>query len=393
MNENAELALAMAALGQVGICATILLMRSVRIAAYMPLALFFAASAIVLSGPAVRILIPALQTQHLALNLPALLALGPALWLYVMGLTSETPWRMRGRDVWHFALPGVGLVIALLIMALPNAVRDEMLIRGELVDRTGPKLLMLATFLLILGWMAQTAYYLVRIFRRLTHYRKRLHDLFASNEQRELHWLAWLTAIVGCVWMLSIVTLVADNFGGRLLIDQGAGSFMGLILIWVLGVWGLRQKPGFEGRYLDPGDNVDALNSPAPAASSKYERSALGGDQAQRIAEKLEAAMVQEKLYLDPNLSLHRLAKTLSISPNYISQTLNETVGESFFDYVNRWRVEAAKDRIAVDDATILQVALDVGFNARSSFYTAFKRVTGTTPGEFRRTAIESSNA
>ncbi len=390
MNESAELALAMATLGQIGICSTILIMRCIRIQAYMPLALFFVACAIAVSGPAVRIFFPALQTQHLSLSLPAYLALGPALWLYVKGLISEAQWWMRPRDLWHFALAGAGMIVALLIISLPNDVREVMLIRGELVDRFFPKMLMLLVFLLILGWIVQSGYYLIRVFNHLSRYRQRLRDLFASNEQRELHWLAWLVVIVGGIWLLAMATVVSDNFGGPMLINQQVGSLMGLILIWLLGVWGLRQKPGFEGRYIEPTDGEDLSLQSETQESDKYKRSALGEDQAQRIAAKLEAAMAQNKLHLDPNLSLYKLARALSISPNYISQTLNETIGESFFDYVNRWRVETAKDKIVSSDETILQIALDVGFNARSSFYKAFKRVTGLTPSEFRKAKNQS---
>ena len=70
---------------------------------------------------------------------------------------------------------------------------------------------------------------------------------------------------------------------------------------------------------------------------------------------------------------------------NYISQTLNETLSINFFDFVNQWRIEAAKPKIIANQDTVLNIALEVGFNARPSFYKAFKQETGITPSEFRK--------
>jgi len=56
----------------------------------------------------------------------------------------------------------------------------------------------------------------------------------------------------------------------------------------------------------------------------------------------------------------------------------------TFFDYVARWRVEAAKQHLASNQASVLEIAIDVGFNSRSTFYKAFKRETGVTPSAFR---------
>ena len=95
--------------------------------------------------------------------------------------------------------------------------------------------------------------------------------------------------------------------------------------------------------------------------------------------------MQSEHLYLDSNLSLQKLAQHVSISPNYISQTLNQTLQLNFFDYVNQWRINAAKPEIIANQRSVLEIALAVGFNARSSFYKAFKQQTGLTPSEFRK--------
>lgn len=94
--------------------------------------------------------------------------------------------------------------------------------------------------------------------------------------------------------------------------------------------------------------------------------------------------MQKDALYLDPNLSLQKLAQQVGALQNQVSQTLNQEIGTTFFDYVARWRIEASKPRIMAGSESVLTVALAVGFNSRSTFYKAFKRETGMTPKAYR---------
>jgi AraC-like DNA-binding protein len=95
--------------------------------------------------------------------------------------------------------------------------------------------------------------------------------------------------------------------------------------------------------------------------------------------------MEVDHLHRDANLSLWALAKHTGASSNYISQTLNEVMGESFFDFVNSYRIAEAKTLLATTNESVLNITYDVGFNARSSFYNAFKRHTGQTPTSYRK--------
>jgi len=72
------------------------------------------------------------------------------------------------------------------------------------------------------------------------------------------------------------------------------------------------------------------------------------------------------------------------VSAQYLSQTLNQTLQQSFYDYINDARIAAAKQQLQHTDDSVLNIAMAVGFNARSSFYKAFKASTGLTPAQFR---------
>lgn len=386
-------ALMVAALGQIGLCATILLARAGQSQAYMPLSAFFIALGVVIMDPAVAVFAPALRTQAIALTLPAYLLLGPMLWLYIEGLTASVPWQWQRRHLWHFLPFVLGLIVAGMFIAQPLHIREQMLLTGELPPGGLVVIIALSAFALILLWPVQAGWYGIRAIRRLRTYRDELRNLFASNESRELYWLSWLVLVLGGVWSLAFAAIIAENFFGRVIIDRRAGAFMALLLTWTLAVWGLRQKPGFEGRYL--GDDSDEVPEEATdiTSSQKYQRSALGEEQSVRIAAKIDAAMQSDQLFLDPALSLHKLARHVAISPSYISQTLNKTIGKSFFDYVNQMRVEYAKPLIIEGKETILEISLRAGFNARSSFYKSFKLETGHTPSAFRKADQSSQKA
>ncbi len=98
--------------------------------------------------------------------------------------------------------------------------------------------------------------------------------------------------------------------------------------------------------------------------------------------------MRREEPHLDPSLSLESLAAALGLSPRRLSEIVNEAGG--FYEYVNRHRVEAAC-RLLADPAerrtSIEAIGLMTGFRSRSTFYEAFKRETGATPGAWRKSA------
>ncbi len=377
-------AITMITLGQIGFCLPQLFARALLIQTYFPLLIFFIANAVIALGPTVFLLFPAWNTVYIAAIFPAWLLLGPALWLYVEGLTSDSPWRIQSKHIIQIIPFALGLITSGLIISLPLELRQLIFSEGANIDSGFPLVVIVSMFLAMLLWALQSGYYVIRIFIRLSKYRQQLKDLFASNEQRELGWLSWVLIITISSWGFSFVNLMSTLLQDNALFGYRFGSTLLLILVWTLAYWGLRQKPGFEGRYKDDESDILAPESTDSERSKKYERSALSKDQSQRIADKINAAMAQQNLHLDPSLSLHKLARYVAISPNYISQTLNETMDTNFFDFVNKWRVETAKPKIIANEDTVLNIALDVGFNARSSFYKVFKKETGKTPTEFR---------
>ena len=117
----------------------------------------------------------------------------------------------------------------------------------------------------------------------------------------------------------------------------------------------------------------------------RYEKSALNSSASVSILNSLKAYMESERPYLDSSLRLQDLADHLKISPNYISQVINDIEGHNFADFVNEYRIREAK-KLLLDSVPrkIIHIAYDSGFNNKTSFNNAFKRFTGMVPSEFR---------
>jgi AraC-like DNA-binding protein len=133
-------------------------------------------------------------------------------------------------------------------------------------------------------------------------------------------------------------------------------------------------------------------NSPIPYRPGKYSRSGLKKEEAERLLKDLISYMEKEKPYLDRDLTIHRLSALSGISKHYITQVLNENYNRNFFTFVNEYRVKEVINRLkdpANSNYTILAIAFDSGFNAKSSFNTIFKSITGHTPSDYKKRYIE----
>jgi len=150
--------------------------------------------------------------------------------------------------------------------------------------------------------------------------------------------------------------------------------------IYLIGYMTLRQPEIFSGA-------LAIKNAP------KYEKSTLTPARAETYLNKLLQLMETEKLFTNSDLKLQDLAHKLNLSPHHLSQIINERRGQNFFDFLNQYRIEEAKKYLhdtEKQNYTILSIALEVGFNNKASFNTAFKKHTGMTPSQFRDTQVKA---
>ncbi|GJL97825.1 MAG: hypothetical protein DHS20C06_16420 [Hyphobacterium sp.] len=318
---------------------------------------------------------PAIHVFYMPAILPLIFALPVAVYRYAESRMADgvelQSWQ---RDA---VLPLAGLGVMLGYWMLPAPDRRALFINGELPDGIAPAILALLTFALILVWIATSILYLIGTLRTLARYRAMLKSLYSNTETFELRWIDGVLILLVCFWAAAATSLMSDNLGiGLLTPDSLVFALAGGVLLMLIAFANGPVPPDAPDLQTPPSDN---------ATSGKYARSSLSTERAEKIAERILKAMETEKLYLDPGLSLQKLARQVATPPNLVSQTLNEKLGMTFFDFVAHWRIQEAKSRMREGKDSVLTIALDVGFNSRSTFYKAFKRETGQTPKEFRR--------
>jgi AraC-like DNA-binding protein len=125
-----------------------------------------------------------------------------------------------------------------------------------------------------------------------------------------------------------------------------------------------------------------------PENRSKYEKNMLSEDERKEYSKKIREYVVQNKPYLNPMLSLSGFAEQLALPSYVISQVLNVSFNQNFYNFINQYRIEESKKVLSnfkSKEKTILEVLLQCGFNSKSVFNSAFKKHTGITPREFKK--------
>ncbi len=122
----------------------------------------------------------------------------------------------------------------------------------------------------------------------------------------------------------------------------------------------------------------------------KYEKTRIEERVLESYYKTLNEVIDKERPYKQFNLTITELASLVDISASNLSQLINRKEGVNFFNYINKYRVEYAclllKER---QELNIIEIAYESGFNSKSTFNSVFKKVTGMTPGDFRKNMIK----
>lgn len=304
---------------------------------------------------------------------------GPLLLLYARWMTSEKP-SFDTRYLWHFAPFFIFLIASLIFI-------DERVMKGTdgflVVDRfVSFRIVYAVTF-----FVSITAYS-IATFIVINRHQLRLKQLVSySTGKITLQWLLGLSITFYTGYVLMFILGGIDILVDFIPFDPYEISFIGLtILTFLFGVFGFNQPAIFEEvvRYREDDLPPDGIRD-----ERKYKRSGLKKKDIKGYVEAIEKHMIQAKPYLDRELSIYDLSEQLEIPRHILSEIINEHMGKNFYNLVNDYRVEEVKKRLEnpeFKNLTILAIAYDSGFNAKSSFNTIFKDKTGTTPSEYLRT-------
>jgi len=314
----------------------------------------------------------------LSISLISLLLLhGPFLYVYTLTLVSGKR-QLLWKDLLHLT-PFVLFNAYILISTFYPEISAKLNIE-RLSPEYNPPFLFL--FFLILTAFSGTAYFLlaIRLFRKLDI---NIFNNYSYSADIDLDWLRKLVFVFGIVWTVLIsVTVIHHVFHMFSMVFCTDGLFLSLsVFVILIGYFGLKQKVIFSSEDMIVAGNTTKIRT-------KYSGSRLTDPEARQYAEKLTEYMMSSKPYLNPDLNLPQLATELGISIHYLSQVINEHFRLNFFDFVNRYRIEAFKERIAdprYRNFSLLGIAFECGFNSKSTFNRIFKQATGLTPSEYKK--------
>nr|WP_246722701.1 helix-turn-helix transcriptional regulator [Aliikangiella sp. G2MR2-5] len=193
----------------------------------------------------------------------------------------------------------------------------------------------------------------------------------------QITWVYYVLVILVTSNLLDLVRLnlqpyisLVTNQAGQLV-----NNFVGLLIISSLIFKALRQPVLFDGLAKYEKEVIDKASPVCPSGEDDYHS----------IFEELERLILSKKLYTQPRLSLDDLAKETGLNIRDISASFNQTDKGGFCNYINRLRVQALKDSLKKQgrNARILDIALETGFNSKSSLNSIFKREVKMTPSQY----------
>jgi len=310
---------------------------------------------------------------------------GPLVYLYARA-ASDRSWRFEKRTLIHFVPVAINTLAFSPYYFMSGAAKLAMMDRWIAGD-VPLQLAILDPFKYIsgLGYSIATVLYLRRHRRQIEH-------SYSNIGRVNLTWLMTLTVAAFGIWLLATSLKIAGVAG---LVRDSHISLAMAVLVYAIGYMGLRQPEVFRyetAEYPVP-KPVATAQAPAPPPdepepASRYERSGLSDLEAHRLKASLLAIMDAERPWRDSELTLADLAEQLGSTPHKLSEVLNSEVGQTFYDFVNGYRVREVQRRIKAGEARALKMlalAMDAGFASKSTFNQAFKKHTSQTPSDFRQ--------
>jgi len=314
--------------------------------------------------------------QFLSFPLSGVLFIGPALYFFVRSLTSPD-FVFRRKHALHF-LPGFVFI---------------MINTFAFVTTGSPGVKTHAASANVLSTVASTEnflaiilsfYYIMLSIRLMQHHDRWVYQHFSTASSKSLNWLRNLIISLSIIWVVWLFAVVINFFTHDFILTYLSSYpfqiFTSIIIFWI-GYVGFIEGELFSTE-ISFEKKIEDLNNVVSKPAQVNEE----------IKRALLKSMEKDKLFLVADLTLAMLSHQLNVSARNISQTLNNDLNTNFHDFVNAYRVEEVKRRLPDPQyahLTILAIALDSGFNSKSSFNRIFMKVTGVSPKAFKESSLQ----
>lgn len=227
------------------------------------------------------------------------------------------------------------------------------------------------------GMVLQFSGYLLAIRKKWIIYQEVIRQEVSNKENVDISWIRFFMIVfllVNIFFLFGLFAAIHFEIGSWM-VKSTALVFS--LSIFALGYKGIFQKDVFQKNLSIIEEQQDTAVTDETASKSDQE-----------LIDRMLVYMEEKKPYLDPELSLSNLARDLNINRSQLSQLINSRIGDNFYDFVNKYRVEQVKKLISdpkMKNYNLLGIALEAGFKSKSTFNLIFKRFTGLTPTGYRK--------
>ncbi|WDE14418.1 helix-turn-helix transcriptional regulator [Thalassomonas haliotis] len=303
---------------------------------------------------------------------PIRMLLGPALYFYAFATMSFE--KTLPKKAYMLALLGPVIVILGMLPFVFGISAEDKLALADPATRDADlfQIALLTCLFALSAFIFVTCAYLAATLRLQSRHRLQLMERFSSIEKRSMDWFKVILVLWGCVWFLFALEYGLNFVGWNWFGSGIVLPALEALVLMIFAHFALKQAVLEEADKGEP-------------QTRQVRTTTLELTQMEQIADKLKSVMTKEALFLEEELSLKRLSDAISVSENYISETLSQFLKTNFFQFVNSYRVEQAKSLLVSTDKTVSSIAFEVGFNSKSTFNAAFKKSAGTTPTAYRK--------
>jgi AraC-like DNA-binding protein len=219
--------------------------------------------------------------------------------------------------------------------------------------------------------IAQNMFYFILIILHLKKYGFTIKSFFINFENTSLSWMRIFTVTFVLLWIVHLEAFI----GWDILKNPGwcpyATSHLSLILFIFFTV-------------------VLYFIVKVPAILSKKDSnraSMLSNEEILNLKMKIDAILIEERVYREPEITLNEMAKRIRIAPCHLSRVINESYKMNFNDFINRFRIDESKKLLIKYKGVknIIDIAFESGFNSKSAFNNAFRKHVQLTPKEFQK--------
>ncbi len=308
------------------------------------------------------------QPFLVTIQIPLFTLLGPLFYLYFMRILNP-PFTATRKHLIHFIPTVITFIILIPYQSLPMAEK-----KITQLDYLSGKTILWETFpnnLVVLIFTSTLIYILLPL--------KTIIPLFKRKLLLENPTMLIALGFIFC-FSITLLCIIFFQFYESPLLEDGVAIFFTL---WIIAMYLASQKyPEF---LMTITDNI---------SYAKYQKSQLSNINTDTTLDQLQKLMHDQKIYLDEDLTLPALAKKLSLTTHQLSEILNHNLNSSFKNYIKKYRIEEAK-RLLIEEPTqtILTISMDVGFRSASTFNSSFKKETGLSPMEYRKSYALKSPA